>query len=178
MLQSLCLWSWYEAFKIYLSVIYRIRIFSVVNEFVDFSVNVKKFPVSRCSITLVRGITTDLKFPLAGFATMSITADFLYPVIWKAIRILETSIVNLKVLFITCDNRFCTFIQSKNRFITRKKIYGFWDIVPIQHFQCVCNSETQHLCSHVAISCGFDQVWYHSWLSLLCNLESHSYFGN
>ena len=34
---------------------------------------------------------------------MSITADFLYPVIWKAIRILETSIVNLKVLFITCD---------------------------------------------------------------------------
>lgn len=33
-------------------------------------------------VVMVRGITTDLKFTLAGFATMSITADFLYPVIW------------------------------------------------------------------------------------------------
>jgi hypothetical protein len=30
-------------------------------------------------VVMVRGITRDLKFPLAGFATMSITADFLYP---------------------------------------------------------------------------------------------------
>jgi hypothetical protein len=52
-------------------------------------------------VVMVRGITTDLKFPIAGFATMSITTGFLYPVSWKAIRILETSIVNLKVLFIT-----------------------------------------------------------------------------
>ncbi|XP_033730198.1 LOW QUALITY PROTEIN: uncharacterized protein LOC117319517 [Pecten maximus] len=52
-------------------------------------------------VLMVRGVSTDLKFPLAGFATLSITADFLYPIIWKAIDIVE--IINLKVLFLTCD---------------------------------------------------------------------------
>ncbi|XP_060077288.1 uncharacterized protein LOC132556865 [Ylistrum balloti] len=52
-------------------------------------------------IVMVRGIVTALKFPLAAFATMSITADFLFPIIWKAVHILEA--VNLKVLFLTCD---------------------------------------------------------------------------
>ncbi|CAC5389786.1 THAP9 [Mytilus coruscus] len=54
-------------------------------------------------VLMVRGVATDLKFPLAGFATLSITADFLYPIIWKAIRILETGFAQLKVLFLTCD---------------------------------------------------------------------------
>ncbi|XP_033739584.1 uncharacterized protein LOC117326894 [Pecten maximus] len=52
-------------------------------------------------IVMVRAVTTDLKFPLAAFATKSITADFLYPILWKAIHILEN--INLKVLFLTCD---------------------------------------------------------------------------
>ncbi|CAC5399626.1 unnamed protein product [Mytilus coruscus] len=54
-------------------------------------------------VLMVRDVATDLKFPLAGFATLSITADFLCPIIWKAIRILETSAAQLKVLFLTCD---------------------------------------------------------------------------
>ncbi|CAC5412162.1 THAP9 [Mytilus coruscus] len=53
-------------------------------------------------VIMVRGITTNLKFPFAGFATNSITADFLYPIFWKAVSILERS-VKLKVLFCTCD---------------------------------------------------------------------------
>lgn len=59
--------------------------------------------LAKCMLVfMVRGVATSLKFPLAGFATNSITADFLYPIIWKAISILEVS-VGLKVLFFTCD---------------------------------------------------------------------------
>ena len=54
-------------------------------------------------VLMVRGVVTDLKFPLAGFARLSISADFLYPIVWKAIRILETGLAQLKVLFLTCD---------------------------------------------------------------------------
>ncbi|CAG2234882.1 THAP9 [Mytilus edulis] len=53
-------------------------------------------------VLMVRGVTTSLKFPFAAFATTNITADFLYPIIWKAVQILE-SFVKLKVLFLTCD---------------------------------------------------------------------------
>lgn len=53
-------------------------------------------------IIMVRGVTTSLKFPLAGFATEIITADFLYPIIWKTISLVE-SVLELKVLFCTCD---------------------------------------------------------------------------
>ncbi|WAR04104.1 hypothetical protein MAR_019473 [Mya arenaria] len=39
---------------------------------------------------------------LAGYATNSITADFLYPIIWKAVLYVEKC-AKLKVLCITCD---------------------------------------------------------------------------
>ena len=79
----------------------------VGNQIMEFE-NYSKTDVAKFMlVVMVRGITRDLKFLLAGFATMSITTGFLYPVSWKAIRILETSIVNLKVLFITCDGSIC-----------------------------------------------------------------------
>jgi hypothetical protein len=53
-------------------------------------------------VLFVRGIATDLQFPLAHFATGGISADILYPIIWEALEILEVT-VGLKVLFITCD---------------------------------------------------------------------------
>nr|XP_034339030.1 uncharacterized protein LOC117693074 [Crassostrea gigas] len=64
----------------------------------------KKTPaVAKCILVImVRGVTSDLKFPFAAFATVGITADFLYPIIWKAISILEVTL-KLKVLFCTCD---------------------------------------------------------------------------
>ncbi|CAC5423969.1 unnamed protein product [Mytilus coruscus] len=34
-------------------------------------------------VLMVKGVTTSLKFPFAAFTTTSITADFLYPIIWK-----------------------------------------------------------------------------------------------
>lgn len=60
--------------------------------------------LAKCMLVImVRGVATSLKFPLAtGFATNSITADFLYPIIWKAVSIVEVD-VGLKVLFFTCD---------------------------------------------------------------------------
>lgn len=61
-------------------------------------------------VIMVIGVASSLKFPLAGFATNSITAYFLYSIIWKAVSILEVA-VGLKVLFFTCDgasaNRKC-----------------------------------------------------------------------
>lgn len=55
--------------------------------------------LAKCMLVImVRGVATSLKFPLAGFATNSITADFPYPIIWKAVSILEVA-VGLKVLF-------------------------------------------------------------------------------
>ena len=51
---------------------------------------------------MVKGVTTDLCFPLSYYASNGITADLLYPLIWEAIRVLEVD-MDLKVLFITCD---------------------------------------------------------------------------
>jgi hypothetical protein len=51
---------------------------------------------------MVKGVTTDLCFPLSYYASDGITADLLYPLLWEAIRTLEMDI-DLKVLFITCD---------------------------------------------------------------------------
>ena len=51
---------------------------------------------------MVKGVSTKLCFPLAHYATDGITADLLYPLIWRAIGTLEVDL-NLHVLFITCD---------------------------------------------------------------------------
>ena len=53
-------------------------------------------------VIMVRGITSSLRYPLAALATNGITADLLYPTLWKAVRIIELT-CGLKVLFITCD---------------------------------------------------------------------------
>lgn len=135
-------------------------------------------------VVMVRGITTDLKFPLAGFATMSITADFLYPVIWKAIRILETSIVNLKVLFITCDGasanrKFFNIHGEVNEFIhytensysvDDRKIYFISDVPHLIKTtrNCFCNSFS-HKNTRKMWKDGKDI----SWLHLLRLFEEH-----
>lgn len=50
---------------------------------------------------MVRGLLFKLEFPYAHFGTEGITADFLYPLIWEAIRLLEVD--GVKVLCITAD---------------------------------------------------------------------------
>ncbi|CAG2208384.1 THAP9 [Mytilus edulis] len=53
-------------------------------------------------VIMVRGIASNLKFPLAHFATAGITADQLFTILWEAVEILELD-TGLKVLFITSD---------------------------------------------------------------------------
>ena len=53
-------------------------------------------------VVMVRGIASNLKFPLAAFATNGITADLLYGIMLKAVEIVELQ-AELKVMFITCD---------------------------------------------------------------------------
>ena len=48
---------------------------------------------------MVRGLLFKLEFPFAHFATHSVTADIIFPIMWEAVRILEGS--GLKVLCIT-----------------------------------------------------------------------------
>ena len=59
-------------------------------------------PIANHVLTLmVRGILFKMEFPYAHFATQGVTADFLYPIVWEAIRLLEAD--GVKVLCITAD---------------------------------------------------------------------------
>lgn len=56
---------------------------------------------SSMLVFMVKGIFTRLEFPYAHFPCSSLTAEFLYPIVWNAIRRLEA--LGLKVLVLTCD---------------------------------------------------------------------------
>jgi len=53
-------------------------------------------------VLMVRGISTNLKFPLAHFSTNGVTSDQLFSILWQGVEILECD-VGLEVLFITSD---------------------------------------------------------------------------
>ena len=47
-------------------------------------------PIATHVLTImVRGILFKIEYPYAHFGTQGITADFLYPIVWEAIRRLE-----------------------------------------------------------------------------------------
>lgn len=50
---------------------------------------------------MVRGIMFKLNFPFAHFASRGATADIIFPIVWEAIRRLQSS--GLKVLCVTAD---------------------------------------------------------------------------
>ncbi len=52
-------------------------------------------------VVMVRGIMFKLDFPYAHFATCGATADKIFPIVWEAVRRLESS--DLKVLCLTAD---------------------------------------------------------------------------
>ena len=59
-------------------------------------------PVSKNILVLmVRGIFFKLEFPYAHFATRSVTADILFPIVWNGICQLES--IGLKVICVTAD---------------------------------------------------------------------------
>lgn len=51
---------------------------------------------------MVRGVSSNLKFPMANFASNSVTAGRLFNLLWEAVEILECDL-GLEVLFITSD---------------------------------------------------------------------------
>ena len=65
----------------------------------------KKFPHPPVSkhvlVLMVRGIFFKLEFPYAHFGTMAVTADTLSPIVWEAIRQLES--IGFKVICVTAD---------------------------------------------------------------------------
>lgn len=50
---------------------------------------------------MVRGVGTRLEYPLAHFPCIGCAADLLYPLLWDAVRLLET--LGLKVIASTSD---------------------------------------------------------------------------
>ena len=52
-------------------------------------------------VLMVRGLFFKLNFPFAHFATTGVTADLLFPIVWEAIRLIES--IGLKVICITAD---------------------------------------------------------------------------
>jgi len=53
-------------------------------------------------VTMVRGITTSLTYPLSAYATKTASASTLYTIMWECVECLET-VVGLKVLYMCCD---------------------------------------------------------------------------
>ena len=56
---------------------------------------------SSMLVFMVKGIFTKLEFPYAHFPCASLSAEFLYPIVWDAIQRVEA--LGLKVLVLTCD---------------------------------------------------------------------------
>ena len=64
--------------------------------------NSPQLPVSNHILVLmVRGIFFKLEFPYAHFGTRGVTADVLFPIVWEAIRQLES--IGCKVICVTAD---------------------------------------------------------------------------
>ena len=53
-------------------------------------------------VFMLRGIVNPIKFSFANFATTGITAAQLFPLVWKAVSILELK-CKLKLIAVTCD---------------------------------------------------------------------------
>ena len=76
-------------------------------------------------VIMVRGIFVKLEFPYAHFSTRGVTADFLFPIVWEAIQMLEAS--DIKVLCITADGaspnrKFFSMHKSPGQSLTYKTI--------------------------------------------------------
>lgn len=59
-------------------------------------------PVAKQMLVLmVRGIFFQMNFPYAQFTTKGITGEYLFPLVWTAVRRLEG--LGFKVIAVTCD---------------------------------------------------------------------------
>ena len=87
----------------------------------------KRPPIANHVLTImVRGLLIELEFPYAHFGTEGVTADFLYPIVWEAIWLLEAD--GVKVLCITADGAspnkvFQDAQNSRCVFLTKQRIH-------------------------------------------------------
>ena len=63
-------------------------------------------------VIMVRGLCSNLQYPLAAFATEGITSGYLFPIVWEAIKFVQI-VAELKVIFICCDGA-----SSNRKFFT------------------------------------------------------------
>lgn len=71
-------------------------------QFEDLKKGTQKSTAKYVMVVMLRSLCASWCFPLAAFATNSITADFIYPIIWRTVSVVERQL-KLKVLFWTCD---------------------------------------------------------------------------
>ena len=85
-----------------------VNVGDINNALVDFEKQCKEEIVNATTdiasyvlVFMVRGVATRLEYPLAHFPCNGCTADLLYPLLWDAVRLLET--LGLKVIASTSD---------------------------------------------------------------------------
>ncbi|KAH3720563.1 hypothetical protein DPMN_063462 [Dreissena polymorpha] len=77
-------------------------------------------------VVMIRSLASNWCFPLCGFASKSLSADYLYAIIWRTISAVETQ-SKLKVLFLTFDGastnrRFYSLHRVDNEGIVYKTV--------------------------------------------------------
>ena len=122
---------------------------------------------------MVRGVFFKFDFPLAHFATVGVTADTLYPIVWEGIRLVESS--GLKVIAVTADGagpnrkffkmhgnkKDGLIFNTKNLFASDDRDIFFFSDPP--HLM----KTTRNCFSHSSMSCSSRCMW----VSLLCVLR-------
>ena len=96
------------------------------NDIQNMEVSLKKEnkPLARYVLVLmVRGVSSNIKFPLSHFITNRVTSDQLFPILWEGVEILEVDL-RLKVIFITSDEA-----SPNRRFIRLQKVGGQAEVV-------------------------------------------------
>ena len=68
----------------------------------EFSNGSDKHLAEYLLVTMVRGITTGLRFPFASYATSTANGTSLYTILWESVEYIEL-VAGLKVLYICCD---------------------------------------------------------------------------
>ena len=85
-------------------------------------------------VVMVKGVASNLKFPIGHFTTAGITADQLFPILWKAVEICEIDL-DLTVLYITSDgaspNR---DLSSYIRMVTIQLFIGLKTFSPVMRY--------------------------------------------
>ena len=67
---------------------------------------------------MVRGITSNVRYPFDAYATKTLTANTLYNVLWECIEYIEI-VAGLKVLYFCCDGA----VQNRKFFSVHAERY-------------------------------------------------------